>query len=250
MASAEKYLLDALENGDILSGEIYADTPDLLNLRNLQKNNSRKSIAALEELADMGVGAAAMKIGKTICERVDMNIYSSEDDEYKRCMKYLKLAAAQGFIDAIKLLGDIHYKRFLMSTYASADKAAAIYYYALADSKGSVDKKMFEKLGSLYYLDMDYSNCMEYCFKVETAAANYYIGLIYKNGYGVSVNKDHALTYFEKAASAGHAEAQVEYEKLNAEIAAQQAKTTTSSQSSYTSYSYYSGYYSSYYSGW
>lgn len=190
----------------------------------------------LKELADYGVPSAAYKLGRKLYRQ------SGSGNE---CMKYLHIAAAKKNMGAIKLLGDIEYDR---SDGLKDDPAKkALHYYLVAEKNGSKDTGMFEKIAKIYYAEKDYNDTVKYCTKANTAETYYYLGLIKQNGLGCAVNESKALNYYESAIEKGHMEAQVAYERLIAKIAEEKKKNTVEEDKSYSSYSYYSGYYSS---GW
>ena len=120
----------------------------------------------------------------------------------------------------------------------------------IAAKLGATYAKINETLGFLYYDLKNYRDAINYCEKAKTAQANYLLGRIYELGLGCASDENKALKYYEKSINAGHTEAQVAYEKLNAKIEERKKKTVVQENKSYSSYTSYSGYYTSYYSGW
>ena len=204
-------------------------------------------------LADCGIGEAAFYFGEQLYKALEKNGFPQDGNDYYECIKYLNIAGAAKIIDALKLAGNIYYYEYSEGE-ANAEKIPVILkYYEVAKKCGSVDKTMHERMGELYMKNENYQTARE-CFEFsQTAGSCFFLGEIYKNGNGVSVDDKTALSWYEKAINAGHVQAQVEYDRLNAKIEAAKKVTTTSSNTSYYSTSYYSSSYYSYYSsysGW
>lgn len=231
----------------------------------------------LEELAEYGVASAAFQLGK---KYVDSNNKTQVD----KGLKYLHIAAAKNSIDAIKYLGDLSYsdvagifdasncfKDYAASRsnywlfnhldasnncfedYGEDDVSEAggndiaLKYYLIAEKKGSKDTKMFERIAKIYFDKKNYKEAESYCKKSNTAQANFCLGMMYENGLGCASNEQEALKYYERSIDMGHMNAQVAYERLTSKIAAEKEKNTVKENTSYSSYTYYSGYYSD---GW
>lgn len=221
---AKKYLMEALENGDNKAGEIIV-------------NSLTVSEAELEQLADYGVKIAAYKIGKKLYEKHETGRYE----------KYLHIAASQGHMDAIVLLGDISYNQF---DERNSNKLAqeALHYYLIAEKNGSKDSNMNDKMGYLYFYQKDYKKAKEYFESSHNAESDYVLGLIYEHGYGCAQDKNKALNYYKKAVENGHTAAKVELDRINSEIEAKKEKEVVTEKKSYSASSYTSNYSSS--SGW
>lgn len=192
----------------------------------------------LTELAEYGVASAAFVIGKKICTNS-----GNENDETG--LKYLHIAAAKNINEAIKLLGDISFENSNKLKDKNGEKA--LHYYLIAEKKGLSGSGLNERIAKLYFAKQDYRQAEKYFKKANTADAYYYLGIICKNGLGCAKNEEQALKYYEKAMSKGHMDAQVSYERLMDKIVKEKAKNTVEENTSYSSYTYYSGYYSS---GW
>ncbi len=229
---AKKNLETALLNGDIKAGKIMVDNIEL-------------SERELREIADYGVKSAAIKIGKKLYHKVyvqsEHGRASSRDME--DCLKYLHIAASMGALDAIKLLGDIAYDEE-----GGGRAAEALHYYLTAIRKGSLDSKLYGKIGRLYFLQEDYKNAVEFCMKADTGESSCLLGYIYEKGKGCAVNEDRALAYYERAREAGYMEAGPAYDRLHEKIEIRNGKREAEKKKSYHSSSETSGY--STYSGW
>lgn len=232
---AQENLRTAMIEGDDRAGEIIA-------------NKIKVSEQMLQEMADFGVKSAAFKVGKKLYYKSrELPKNENKKQYYDESLKYLHIAASKRYLEAIKLLGDISYEHYEGNDSTAAEKA--LHYYLLAEKYGSADQKLKERIGDLYYQLGDYKKSISYCEKADTAACSYLLGLIYENGNGCAADENKALMYYEKAMDAGHMEAQVTYERLNAKIEARKKKEIIKENTSYSSYSYQSGYYG-YYSGW
>ena len=123
----------------------------------------------------------------------------------------------------------------------------ALKYYLIAEKKGSKDVKMFERIAKIYFNKENYREAEGYCKKSDTAESNFCLGMIYENGMGCASNEQEAIVHYQRAINMGHMNAQVAYERLTSKIAVEKEKNTVKENTSYSSYTYYSGYYSS---GW
>ncbi len=241
---SKKYLFAALYAGEKKAGVLlWKKSKEYFELTNDEK----------KILADCGIGEAAFYFGEQLYKALEKNGFPQDGNDYYECIKYLNIAGAAKIIDALKLAGNIYYYEYSEGE-ANAEKIPVILkYYEVAKKCGSVDKTMHERMGELYMKNENYQTARE-CFEFsQTAGSCFFLGEIYKNGNGVSVDDKTALSWYEKAINAGHVQAQVEYDRLNAKIEAAKKVTTTSSNTSYYSTSYYSSSYYSYYSsysGW
>lgn len=224
MDLAERCLKEAVKDGDQAAGELLFQSK-----RNLSE-------AELKQLADYGVTKAAYKVGK--------DLYSKGDES--QGIKYLSIAASKSDLRAIKLLGDINYDEYDEN---EDDQIAdrALHYYSVAERKGSADQKLYEKMGELYFRKKNYIKAKEYYQKSDTPHSNYYLGVIFENGYGCAANRKTALEYYSKAMQNNHYEAKMAYSRIHEKMEAEKRKNTASETKSYSSSSYTSNYSTS---GW
>lgn len=222
----------------------------------LMSNFNDLEDSTLEELAECGVALAAFKIGKKYVD-------SNDKMEADKGLKYLHIAAAKNFIVAIKYLGDLSYNDAIglsdiseynyFEDYGERNSSEensndiALKYYLIAEKKGSKDVKMFERIAKIYFNKGNYREAEGYCKKSDTAESNFCLGMIYENGMGCASNEQEAIVHYQRAINMGHMNAQVAYERLTSKIAVEKEKNTVKENTSYSSYTYYSGYYSS---GW
>ncbi len=232
--TAKTYLFEALTMGDEEAGKLIMDSLDITDQE-------------MRQLADFGVKEAAFQIGKELYSQVYDDGRIGED-----CLKYLHIAASKNHLDAIKLLGEISYDKYkyVDASRNPEDAKKALHYYLIVAKNGQTYAKINEVIGSIYYDLENYRDAIIYCEKAKTAQANYLLGRIYELGLGCASDESKALECYEKSINAGHTEAQVAYEKLNAKIEERKKKTMVQENKSYSSYTSYSGYYTSYYSGW
>lgn len=234
LQTANVYLFEALTMGDEAAGKLIMDSLDITDTE-------------MRQLADYGVKEVAFQIGEKLYHAIDDHIQFEED-----CLKYLHIAASKKDLDSITLLGKISYEKYkdLNGVVDTKEAEKALHYYLIAAKLGATYAKINETLGFLYYDLKNYRDAINYCEKAKTAQANYLLGRIYELGLGCASDENKALKYYEKSINAGHTEAQVAYEKLNAKIEERKKKTVVQENKSYSSYTSYSGYYTSYYSGW
>jgi len=251
-ANAEAEWRLALDGGDLISGEFlyYRFSP----YRGAQGEK-------LFYLADHGVKAAAYQLGEELYRQLGESLSSihkvseetsgAEKAKKEKMFKYLHIAAAQGDLKAYKLLAEIWYSDCANApARKGAERGRAMRYYQLAEKAGANGTELWERIGSLYYQDKNYRNARTYLEKAATGSAFFALAKMHENGEGVAKDREKALAYYEKAAGKGHAQAQVEYDKLSTALAEEKAKAAAAASASYSSSSYYSGYYTSYYSGW
>lgn len=229
---AKAYLLEAVFMGDETAGKLIIDSMDITEQE-------------MRQLADYGVKEAAYHIGNKLYPAMKDHVQFEES-----CLKYLHIAASKNHLDAIKLLGEISYDKYVDVSRNPEDAKKALHYYLIVAKNGQTYNKINEVIGSLYFDLENYRDAIIYCKKAKTAQANYLLGRIYELGLGCASDESKALEYYEKSIDAGHIEAQVAYEKLNAKIEERKKKTMVQENKSYSSYTSYSGYYTSYYSGW
>lgn len=232
---AKANLKKALEEGDREAGQFLYD--------------AYKSDIGLLYLADNGVARAAYEYVEHFLKSEYDRTYNA--DIFDRVMKYLHIAAAQEYLPALELLGDIWYDRSMADSAKNRKEflKMALSYYTLVQKKKEPPKATRERMGIIYFEQEDYQNARLILGGVKTPQALFLLGQIYEHGYGVAADEKAALEYYEGAMNNGHGQAQVEYARLYAKIEAETKKTTVDSNTTYYSTSYYSGYYS-YYSGW
>ena len=231
---AKSELNTALEEGYLKAGELLVDSFKI-------------DFNKLKKLGDVGVAKAAYLVGKKM---YDKYINNTEDNTIDDCIRYLNIAASQYNMDAIRLLGDINYELGFEDEENDNYDKKALNLYLILVNKTKSDNIILDRVGQLYYRCENYKEAISYFEKTTSAEGYYMLGIMYENGNGVASDNKKALSYYEKAIDAGHTEAQVAYERLNAKIAEAQKKTVVSNNTSYRSYTYYGrSYYSSYYSG-
>ena len=249
-ANAEAEWRLALEGGDLTSG-------DFLYIRFSPYRGPQSE--KLTYLAEHGVKAAAYQMGEELYRqweslnpiyKASENTARAEKAARDKMFKYLHIAAAQGDQKAYKLLGDIWCRDCMEAPDRKKNERSwALKYYQLAEKAGANGKELWEQIGSLYYQNKNYRDAQTYLEKAATGGAFFSLAKMHENGEGVAKDREKALTYYEKAAAKGHAQAQVEYDKLSAALAEEKKKAEAAANTSYSGSSYYSGYYTSY-SGW
>lgn len=226
LSISKQQLMSALKNGDLMAGEIY-------RRKFVDKSNDEMA----EILADLGVRKAAMQIGKHSLELI------KSSDDFKRSVKYLNMAAANGITMAVADLGDLYLNEDEEITqYRDEDEnvsmVKALNYYLLAEKQGYKFDYLTEKIAWLYYKLNYYSECIEYCKKNKSGFTSYVLGLIYANGLGVNNDNKTALINFKKAADEGIEDAQTEYKNLQAKINSCKNKNIVNDYDDYSSQRY------------
>ena len=217
-------------------------------------SNCTLSDNEIKELADYGIASAAEKVGLDLYKVLKNQKINFAKEQWKECLRYLKIAATGKMKKALKTLGEIFFncswikKDEIEYIIQEENAKMALYYYKLLDLHNSSDKIMYDRVAELLYGLERYSECVDWAEEKNTAVCNYLTGIIFEKGLGVAVDVMKALEYYEKATKQGHAEAAVAYERLNAAIEEQKKKEIVTDNTSYSSYTYYSSYYS-YYSG-
>lgn len=230
---AKDFLMEALRDGDVAAGEIYRKA--FVSDRNSEENR---------KLASLGVAQSALEIAS-----------GCQDWDSSSTIIHYNIAAASGMVEAAIECGDHFLEKSEELSEDSGDeisqnlKKKALHYYLFAEKNSEADSDLLDKIALIYYESEMFDMCLQYCKKTKSDNGLYLMGMIYAYGKGVSKDRETALSYFEQAAAKGMAEAQVEYERILAQINAEKQKSAASNSGSYSSYSYYSGYYSSYYSG-
>jgi uncharacterized protein len=124
------------------------------------------------------------------------------EPNYVEALKWFKLAANQGHIQAQLHLGEI-YQVGLFGV--SEDKAEAAKWYRLAALQG--DARAQNILGGMYYLRRDYAEASEWFRKAADqgdAAAQSWLGGMYYEGRGVLQNYVQAHMWLNLAATNSH----------------------------------------------
>jgi len=124
--------------------------------------------------------------------------------EYSEAMRWYRVAADQGSIDALVAIGNLYGLR----PGGQPDYATALVWYRKAAERGNAEAQ--NDVGFFYLNGMgvqqDFAEAMRWLRKAadqgnEVAERN--IGMLYLNGLGVSVDRDEALRWFRKAAAKG-----------------------------------------------
>lgn len=203
------------------------------------------SVVELKEMADRGIAFAAFELGKKIIKKTED--VTKFDFNEKDGLEYLIIAASKENLQAISYLANYWLEKYYkLKTNSHAENA--LYYFTLMKKTRKNDNSIYETIGYLLFELKRYQAAADYFKNSKSMESNYYLGLIYENGYGCAINEDKALSFYEEAMNSGHAEASVQYERLNAKIEARKKKETIDSTKDYSSYTYYSGSY--YSSGW
>ena len=71
-----------------------------------------------------------------------------------------------------------------------------------------------ERCVEAYFIDKDFTNAYHFCKEDEDSNAQYIIGEMYYNGFGVKEDHAEALIWFRKAAKHGHIRARVLRDKM------------------------------------
>lgn len=179
---------------------------------------------------------------------------SSLSSRYKKGIVYLKMAASQGHMPAIRKLAEILFdkcKTISWQKVSESDNQQSIfnviglYEYLMQHDKKSSDYK--EKIGLMYCKLQDWGRALECLKGCKTPQAQYECGKMYKYGNGTSKDLDKAKACFEFAMKSGYKDAATQFGKIKN----WQSNRTTSSGSYSSSRSYSSSSSSSYSSsGW
>lgn len=120
-------------------------------------------------------------------------------------VKWLTKAADSGMVKAQAAIGVVYYRgeEGLEQNYALSEK-----YLLMAAERNFTKAQLF--LAYLYASMEDYDKALLWARKTESVEpeANYLLGDLYSNGFGVEQNKLEAFKNYEKAARAGHPDAQ------------------------------------------
>ena len=148
---------------------------------------------------------------------------SAEKDE---CYKFLHIAAAYEYSEAVIKLGD-------MAAEYEKDYNMALSYYKTALKSAPNDRNLNEKLAYFYYQTKQYVDAIECLKKAPSAENNYYLGVIYENGYSVSVDYEEAANYYKLSANAGNPKASKAYKEVQKKIRDKAQKDEASSRNTY-----------------
>ncbi|MCV6609038.1 MAG: sel1 repeat family protein [Campylobacterales bacterium] len=114
--------------------------------------------------------------------------------DYTNTIKYLEKAAQKYNINALVMLGNL----YINGEGVEKDITKAIEYYELADD----NTHALYNLGYAYASLNDYKQAIYYykrSGRKNNQMANYALGEIYKNGYGVKQNFQEAIKYYKRA---------------------------------------------------
>lgn len=138
-----------------------------------------------------------------------LNYMNEGEDE--KALQWLKMAAAQGHVDAHVMI----YTYFYLSL-GTETAREAIKWFMKADEQGSRLAHLARcRLGKCYYhgegVEKNYKEAFRWFQKAavqESADAQYYLGECYYWGNGVERNEKEAIKWFRKAAEQEHEDAQ------------------------------------------
>jgi hypothetical protein len=138
---------------------------------------------------------------------------------YQEAMKWLTLAANQGFIEAQQALAEIYLD---VDRIPEIPKNAeeGIKWLKLAANQGDVSSQ--KALAGIYFESEFAPTNIDESIKWFTLAANqgdaesqYYLGAIYEEGQNIPQNREEAIKWFKLAANQGYVEAKEWLETLN-----------------------------------
>jgi len=195
---AEDYYYKAVKSGDREAAEM------LFNLRLKSKKDRKKEI--FKEFADLLVPEAAFEYGKYLL--------NEEVGYYHFGLFYIRIAAAFEHIDAIIFFAEKEYTQYINDNNFEAKVRAYKLYLFLYREKGIKDNDLIERLGILSYEMRKYREARMFLSKCNTKNAFYYRGLIYRDGNGITSNRDKAKELFYLASEKGHQKAQQEYNSI------------------------------------
>ncbi|MGN1319059.1 MAG: tetratricopeptide repeat protein [Lachnospirales bacterium] len=195
------------------------------------------------ELADCLVPKANYEIGMRFLKKWNRAIIS--DSNFENAVMRFKIAAVFNYTAAINELAKIYFELFKNDNADKNGKEAIKYYKALLELKAFNDNSsIYERLGKIYFSQENYTDAKKMFEKAKTADAIYLLGLMFKEGKGVAVDKEKAMQKFESVAKIGHILAKAEVEEMKKEKEAEEAKSYYDESSDYSSTSYSSGGYS------
>lgn len=197
----------------------------------------------VEELADCLVPKANYEIGKRFLKK--WNRTKISDSNFETAVMRFKIAAVFNNTDAINELANIYFELSKNNKADKNRKEAIKYYKALLELKAFNDNSLiYERLGKIYLWQENYTDAKKMLEKAKTADAFYMLGLMFKEGKGVAIDKEKAMQKFESAVKIGHIQAETEVEKMKKEKEEEEAKSYYNESSNYSSTSYSSSSYS------
>jgi hypothetical protein len=201
------------------------------------KDNTATAIQWYRKAAGQGDATAQYELGE-----IYYSGYGVPED-YPKAAQWYRKAADQGSADAQDKLGDIY--RWGQGVPQDNEKAVQWYQKAAAQGNYGAQNSLVE-LGILrgdavsdvadailYYNKGDYKTGMQKLLPLAesgNAAANVYMGHLYRLGQGVPQDNDKAVQWYRNAADRGNAEATRWYEKTIALDSAGAAEKATAEQ--------------------
>lgn len=169
-----------------------------------------KAYAKFLQAAQLGLDVAMLNVG--------VMLYTGDgvEQDYKGALIWYKKAAEKGLPVACINLGWY----YIDGRAVEPDGKTAIEYFTRAFELGEVDAARI--LSDLYFnglggIEKDLSKMLEWNQKLASlgdANGLYNVGICYCRGYGVDVDEDKAIPYFEKAVNAGSFKAAQELVRL------------------------------------
>lgn len=235
--------LDILDEDDDEIRDLYFMLGSLLHSGQGTKPNEKLGISYLKQSAEKGKIEAMVLL---------MNIYYEGTETLEantvEALKWAKKAAALDDMEAIFMIGLTYYndddfenaaEYFEKAAEADNIQAVFLYAYMLAEGNG-VDKdvktaiKLYKKgvaeghapsmsnLATLYFMGEDVPQDYNRAYNLyaqasdqELAIANFMLGRMFANGFGVQKDKTSAKQYFQLALEQGYEGAKVELDSLN-----------------------------------
>ena len=180
--------------------------------RLLEKARSQSDTKLLEWLANQLIPEANYRLG----------LKAREEKKFGRSITQFKLAAARGYMPAIKALADffrhkVFGKKFKeLSESEQRDKlnnCLSLHHYILQNEPGNSEVR--EAIGDLYQRLGDERRAFNYWDQCSTSTANYKCGRLFQYPDGAfPQDLDRAEKYFERAAKGGHEKASTELDKV------------------------------------
>ena len=195
--------IKAFEMGYTKAGEILVEY--------YQKNNDFFSI---KKLADKNIAKAALYYSD----------YCMVHNKYKAAMCYLKISASLKYIPAIHKYATLIYKNVNYRNRENMKNILPIYLYIYEHKnenewKNYLIQDIAAKIGSIYFWDANYVNAKKFLEEnIDCEISNYFLGMMYFNGYGVVQNLEKAKYYFERAVNIGSERAEKKLNIVNNQI--------------------------------
>ena len=194
----------------------------------------------LERLAEQMIPIANYQVG----------CYAKNEGKTAKSITNLKIAAANGYVSAIKDLTDDFCQKLLRNYYRNLSQeeknerlGGCLYVYQnIILPKEPNNLKAKERIGDIYHVLGDDQRAFDYWNQCDTATAYYNCGKLfqYKDG-AMNQDLDRAADYFKRASQMGHKKAGDEFIKVNSwkqkneQQAARKKQQQYDSRKSYTS---------------